>query len=372
MIFIIAFSTLISLAYAVLILRFRGAIGTLSAAEPARSSSGKLISIIVPFRNERENLKALLHDLARLDYPPDKFELILVDDHSEDGSDAVVRSFFRDREYPFRLLKTEEGAGKKAALRKAWREARGEIIVQTDADCRVPRSWLQHLAGNFSTNTVLVAGLVRMKAGRNFWSTFAALEFMSLQAITAGTIVTGKAIMASGANLAYRRKLTNKPITGGKRLSGDDTFLLQSAGNKGQVLYLIDPRSATETSATQTFGELLNQRARWGGKTLSYPSAFARMLAVLVVMVNVQLPLILAGAWLAPTMWYLLAGLFLVKTLADRALLRRFAALSGQRSLLKIYWSASLMYPLYILLTGLLIIFGKAEWKGREFRPVTD
>ena len=114
MIFIIAFSTYLSLTYVLLIVRLYGALHDRNSSDVTAWSDPQ-VSIIVPFRNEEEKLPALLEKVEALKYPRDRFEIILVDDHSEDQSCAVVREFALKTEIGVRLLQLSEVEGKKAA-----------------------------------------------------------------------------------------------------------------------------------------------------------------------------------------------------------------------------------------------------------------
>ncbi|HEY4789172.1 MAG TPA: glycosyltransferase, partial [Bacteroidales bacterium] len=103
-------------------------------------ASDVFTSIIVPVRDEEENIKLLLDDLTSQNYPLEQFEIILVDDHSSDNSVQLAK------EYPASNLKIQtlptDSNGKKAALRLGIQEAKGELIITTDADCRRGSGWL--------------------------------------------------------------------------------------------------------------------------------------------------------------------------------------------------------------------------------------
>lgn len=371
MIFIIAFSTYLSLTYVLLIVRLYGALHDRNSSDVTAWSDPQ-VSIIVPFRNEEEKLPALLEKAEALKYPRDRFEIILVDDHSEDQSCAVVREFAQKTEVGVRLLQLSEKEGKKAALALAIRAAKYDMILQTDADCHFSRNWLKSMTGYLDHETRMVVGGVKMIKGLGFWSGFAALEYMSLQAITAAFVRINNPIMASGANLLYGREVWDQTRMHTSRRSGDDTFLVQEAAKSGKITFARDPEAQVTTEAPSGLRSLLNQRARWGGKSTSYPSVSAKLLAVFIAIFNLQILFLLFMAFFNLVYLKLVLGMMMIKIVTDYLFLRRYAKLSEQEKLMRYFLPSALLYPVYIALTGVWILFGRADWKGRRFRPVTD
>lgn len=126
-------------------------------------------SVIVPTYARPEQLAACLGALARLDYPRDRFEVIVVDDASEMPPEAVVVSF-RDRLNV--TLVTQSHAGPAAARNTGAARARGEFLAFTDDDCTPAPDWLQALAGRFAaTPDRAVGGQMRNALPENPYST---------------------------------------------------------------------------------------------------------------------------------------------------------------------------------------------------------
>jgi cellulose synthase/poly-beta-1,6-N-acetylglucosamine synthase-like glycosyltransferase len=119
--------------------------------EPAEWPS---ISITVPVYNEEASIGATLESLLRIDYPPDRRQILVVSDASTDGTDAIARSF-ADR--GVELLRLPERRGKSGAENAAAAVVRGDIVVNIDATVRLrPRS-LKALVRAFQDPTVGVA-----------------------------------------------------------------------------------------------------------------------------------------------------------------------------------------------------------------------
>src|SRR5436309_2696283 len=111
---------------------------------PAGPASTK-ISVIIPARNEEANIGVLLQALQQQTYPRELFEVIVVDDHSEDDTVAVVKQFKEVK--LLSVASNNINSFKKKAIETGITAATNELIVTTDADCRAPADWLQTIAG---------------------------------------------------------------------------------------------------------------------------------------------------------------------------------------------------------------------------------
>ena len=100
-------------------------------------------SVVIPFRNEAENLPNLLESIAALKYPKELVEFILVDDDSSDNSVSIIDDFLNNR-MTIRVInnKRTSNSPKKDAITTAISIAKNNWIVTTDADCIVPENWL--------------------------------------------------------------------------------------------------------------------------------------------------------------------------------------------------------------------------------------
>jgi GT2 family glycosyltransferase len=104
-------------------------------------------SIVIPTYARLRQLATCLQSLARLDYPRDRFEVIVVDDGSETPPEAVVASFCGHLDVT--LLK-QAHAGPAAARNTGASHARGKFLAFTDDDCAPALDWLQSLAARFA------------------------------------------------------------------------------------------------------------------------------------------------------------------------------------------------------------------------------
>jgi cellulose synthase/poly-beta-1,6-N-acetylglucosamine synthase-like glycosyltransferase len=332
------------------------------------------VSIVVPFRDEGENIKLLLKDVAKQFYPNNLYELVLVNDHSSPANMHLVKEYVQRTSVRNIMLLKNPGRGKKEALAYGMSKAHAPLILQTDADCRLPEHWISEMVQDFmDVETELVLGPVGMVPGNTFWSRFAALDFLSLQASGLGLALNNRPFMGSAANMAYRKttwlKHADKHI---REQSGDDTFLIQSLAAERKLAIRTSGLSAAlvKTEAPVTLWEFIQQRLRWGGKTKHYKSTLAKLIALDVFFLNLLFLLMLGLSFWDGSFLPFALSFFLTKVYVDMTLLMRFAHLSEQRSLLRPFLAVSLLYAFYIVGTSLLILLapGMAKWKGDPVR----
>jgi len=108
------------------------------------------VTIVIAAYNEAENIEATIRNKLEQDYPPDKLDILVVSDASNDGTDDIVAAFGSR----VRLLRQEARAGKTAALNLAVREATGDVIVFSDANSLYDPSAVRLLIRNFHDESV--------------------------------------------------------------------------------------------------------------------------------------------------------------------------------------------------------------------------
>ena len=164
-------------------------------------------SVVIPARNEAPRLGHLLDDLAqqRGDFP-----VVVVDDHSTDGTSDVARS--HDLFLHGRLtVHSNRGKGKKSALMSGLETTSTPWVVTLDADVRLPRSWSQawqRCLNQLDNHTACVAGPVALASNPacpGLWEGVQALDYAAQMGWSAGCLAQGRPGSASGANLAVKR-----------------------------------------------------------------------------------------------------------------------------------------------------------------------
>lgn len=114
-----------------------------------------LFSIIIPTYNRPKQLESCLTTLTQLEYPRDRFEVIVIDDGSDNPLDKVVVRF--EDSLNVRLIR-QENAGPAAARNHAAEYAKGKYLAFTDDDCKPAKNWLQALEKCFTENPDCIVG----------------------------------------------------------------------------------------------------------------------------------------------------------------------------------------------------------------------
>jgi len=191
-------------------------------------------SIVIPFRNEAGNLPDLLHSISNLVYPKHLFEIIFVDDASEDHSADLINNFkLTNSAVEIKLIKNNRltNAPKKDAIAHAIQEAKHDWIMTTDADCILPKYWLSGFDEYIQkSNAKCVVGPLTYSINNSLLERFQILDILSLQAATAGGFGIQKPFLCNGANFAYKKELFHKlnGFKGNTNISsGDDIFFLE-------------------------------------------------------------------------------------------------------------------------------------------------
>jgi cellulose synthase/poly-beta-1,6-N-acetylglucosamine synthase-like glycosyltransferase len=330
-------------------------------------------SIIIAARNEQDAIQTCLQGIIAQSYPPELFEVIVVDDFSEDDTSEKVQEVQNKYpQYHIRYVRLQSGSGKKKAIEYGISVSDNEWIITTDADCTMQAEWLSSiasfLAGN--KNSKLVSAPVRFTYDTTFFRQAQALEFMGLIGIGAACIWQGSPTMCNGANLIYKKSAFYE-VNGFKDVdhiaSGDDEFLMHKIAEKwpGQVHFLADKRAIVSTPPNTSLKQFIRQRKRWVSKSRLYKNK--RITNVLIVSYLYHLAMLIAlilGFW--NPLWLLLFALaFGSKLLVEYIFLRRVAAFFNERRLVRLLIPSAFLYILYVVFIGIYGNFGKYRWKGR-------
>lgn len=341
--------------------------------------SEPLFSVLIAARNEAAALPHLLDALRRQTLAPALFEVLIADDHSDDGTAALVAAAAKTSLFALHLVALPPGAtGKKAALAAAIAQARAPWVVCTDADCRPGPGWLRAYADllHSSTHPLIhfLSGPVRLTPGGAWFDGLLGLEFAGLVGVGGACIRRGRPTMCNGANLAFRRSTFYE--VGGYAdnaglASGDDEFLLHKMHQRypAGIRFVADARAVVDTPAPATLRALLRQRVRWASKYQHYRTAAPRQLALLVLGANVSLALGLALALNWPALWPWVAAAWALKLGADAWLLAPMLRLLRRPQWLVWLLPLQLLYAPYALAVGLAGQRAQGyQWKGRQVR----
>ena len=330
------------------------------------------VSVVIPVRNEFGKLENLERSLQQQDYPASQYEVIFVDDHSEDGS-AEFLAQLAERNQHYKLIRLDgKSTGKKQAIHAGIQQAGGSWIIQSDADCTWPSTFISGHARRAGEGDVqLIAGPVLNRNCSGLWCKLESLDVMSLTGTGMASFLRGRPILCSGANLSYSKRLyaeLSQELLKVPAASGDDIFLLLGARRSGAgTAYLASGQYVVETESTGGPRAFLQQRVRWGSKSKHYNHLDLISLTLLVWLTNLSLTVFLFGVFFNGLFLPLFIAAWLLKSLADFLLLSRTAGLLGRSSLLRWFPLAAIFYYFYVTLAGLFSLAGKYHWKQRGY-----
>jgi cellulose synthase/poly-beta-1,6-N-acetylglucosamine synthase-like glycosyltransferase len=344
---------------------------SLRTFNPSGNHLPMAVSVIIPVRNEAANMRSLMHGLSSIVYPPDQYEILIVDDHSTDGSwEELLQSIPKNGNIRCLQLPENEST-KKAAITHGVKAAKGELIVATDADCRFGPDWLTTLSAFYRQHdAAFIAAPVKMVHGRSWFEKFQVLDFLTLQGITAASVARKFLTMCNGANLAYPR-VVFESVNGFQGISeipsGDDMLLMHKIyiRNPSKVLYCKSPAAIVKTPAEKSWRTFLHQRIRWASKATVYSDKRITAVLYLVYFLNLCFAVMLVAS-IVDLRWLAFLVLFTIgKIIIEYPFVAAVSRFYNQQYLLKYFILFQPAHIAYTLIAGWLGTFGKYQWKGR-------
>lgn len=340
-----------------------------------RKGAQTSFSVVIPFRNEIDNLPQLLASLQKLKYPYDHFEIIFIDDASSDGSAQIIIEALADWEGVYQIIPNQKKSGspKKNAISAAIAIAEHNWIITTDADCQVPITWLESYHNYIAAhNPIFLAAPVGYSASTRLPEQYQLLDGLSLQAVTMAGFRVRPPMLCNGANMGYLKKAFYevKGFDGNNHLaSGDDIFLLDKMRRvfPDRVHYLKSRKAIVITGVQTSWKGLIEQRVRWASKTTKQNNLTAKILGVIVFLANYWMIHSILWSVLHPSSFYYVLLYFVGKFIIDTLVLNRSASFFKVRIP---WWSLlqnSFIYPFITVLVVIRSIWGGYLWKGRKF-----
>lgn len=331
--------------------------------------------VLIAFRNEENNLKTSAESLIRQANENDTIRRVTwIDDHSTDNGRAVLEQILKEQDpLRFRIL-SSDGQGKKAALRTGLKQVESEVVLTLDADVVPEPDWAPGMIAPFADDRIqMVCGPVHIRTeGSSPVASFEAIDVLSLIASARSLIQLGFPVMNNGANLAYRH-CAFQDVNGFEgnedQPSGDDVFLLHKIANRfpGGV-YSPSPEIAAGviTDPQPSVGALIGQRVRWAGKSKSYRSAAAQLVALWIALICLVITVGLPLSFFHAEMTVPLICLWTGKATFDAVFLYRASSRYGRRLSPGRMWLLGMMYPFYTTWIALKAGFSGYTWKGRQ------
>ena len=334
------------------------------------------LSIIIPFRNETQNILESLASIEKQDYPKDKFEVIYVNDFSDDESLELLNK--AEKSLNIRILSVPEEYSKyqhkKRAIRFGIENSSGSIIVTTDADCIHGMKWLRIIVGQFDGETGFVSGPVEFIEESTLFNRMQKLEFAGLVLTGAGLIGIGEPIICNAANIAYRRKAFEE-VSGftykHSLASGDDELLMQKIRQVTtyKIKFCMNKEAVVRTSSNSSLNQFYQQRKRWASKGLFYSNHILILKLIMIFLFYLSFPLqLVLGIIYEPIflLWMLL--FFVIKAMMEYLILKTGADYLFNKSILRPFILAEILHIPYILIAGISGTLGNYIWKERKIK----
>ncbi len=225
------------------------------------------ISIVIAAKNEEENIISLIKSIKDLDFPSKQFELIIVDDNSNDNTLKVAESYAKDLPNLFIYsIKEKRLPGKKGALDFGIAKTRYPYILITDADCIPAKDWLKNYSNKFSEGYDFLFGIAPFVKEDSLINKISCFENLKSSILTFSAANIGFPYSAAARNFGFN-KLSFYKIAGynntTETLSGDDDLLLREAvKNRLRIGTIVESSSCVYSYSKKTFKEYFSQRSR--------------------------------------------------------------------------------------------------------------
>ncbi len=373
---IVALISFISLAltflYAFLLLFLRTGWQKIPFYTPLSVKPRTKVSVLIAARNEAESIHLTIEDIINQDYPAELFEFIIVDDHSTDNTSEIIGSY-ADRGVKLIQLNEKEALNsyKKKAITEAINVATGELIVATDADCRMGKNWLINIVGLYQEkNYNLISSPVVYFEEKSLFERLQTLEFLYLIGLGAAGIGNKMPSTCNGANLAYKREVFFE-LGGFKGIddlaSGDDELFLHKVAKAypGTIGFCKSQEACVYTHAKSSIKEFVQQRRRWASKSVKYKDKKIIVLAVCMWIFNISLALNFVLAFFYPDFLKLVTIQFLIKFCAELFFVESLASFAKRKELLINLTFLTFLHVVYLIYIGVMGNAGKYNWKDR-------
>jgi cellulose synthase/poly-beta-1,6-N-acetylglucosamine synthase-like glycosyltransferase len=330
------------------------------------------VTLLIAARNEEENITLTIEDILAQDYPKHLLEVIIVDDHSTDRTAEIISSYSSQG---IKLLQMNEAqklnSYKKKAIAEAIKLSTGDLMVATDADCRMGSQWLSSVVSYYeSEQPVMISSPVAYFQEKTLFERLQTLEFSYLIGIGASFIGNGRASTCNGANFAYRKDVFYEVggFTGIDDLaSGDDELLLQKVAEcyPGRIGFLKEREAIVYTHAKPTLADFLQQRRRWASKSTKYKDKSVVALAVGIWLFNLSMLINACLSFYSVSFLQLFGLQLLLKYLFEAAFLLPITTFFKRSGLIGLLLILSPIHILYFVYVGLIGNTSKYQWKGR-------
>lgn len=336
----------------------------------------KKVSVIIPFRNESNNILTSLKSLQSQTYPQELLEVIYVNDNSDD--DSLNKILTENKNNNIKILTVSDeyspNSHKKRAVSFGIKNSTGEIIISTDADCTHNKYWVETIVCQFDEETGFVSGPVYFNNSDKIFNKLQQIEFAGLVIVGAGLIGNNYPKICNAANCAYSKNAFDK-VSGFEDslhlTSGDDELLMQKiAKDTGyKIKFVADKNSIVYTDSNKTIKDFFRQRKRWASKGLFYSdNLFIAKLILIYLYYLFLASSFIIGIFLSSKIFISFIAAFIIKIVFEFVIIKKGIKIFHEKSIKLIFILGELFHIPYILISGLAGSFGNYIWKERRVK----
>jgi cellulose synthase/poly-beta-1,6-N-acetylglucosamine synthase-like glycosyltransferase len=328
------------------------------------------VSVIIAARNEENNIGDCLMSLSKVNYPKDKLQVIIVNDHSEDSTQEIIDQYkncFPDFISFIPEIRGWHLIGKTNAIAQGIEASNGEIIITSDADCTFKTTWIKDLVKYYDDRTGIVCGFTYVEH-KNTFEGMQSLDWVYLLTVASGSFGLKIPLACVGNNMSFRRKAYDE-VGGYKSLKfsiTEDFALLQGVvkTKKWKCKYPFETGNLALSKACSTYDEIFRQKKRWGtgGKKAPFIGFILMTAGFLISGLSIAVP------FLPTTLYYkaLIIGtkfgldfLFLIFSMKEFKLFKLY----------RYFLIFEIYYTTYVVMLPFLVFINrKVIWKGRVYK----
>ena len=322
------------------------------------------VSIIVPAKNEAENISKCINSLSAQNYPKDKYEIIAVNDGSDDQTKNILEEH-AIKSPLINLINIEPkfSLGKLNAIDEGILKSKGEIIITTDADVWMRKNWIKSMVKDFDLKTGMIVGLAIEKLNNKLITAFQTLDACVIRIVSASLIEMKMPITCQGANLAFKKdvyfEVRDRVLSLAKKY-GNREWLMQEIdlATKWNIKAQCTRDSIVSTNSPINWLGLINQRARWASTGKQYSKKIIRIYLLLIYlsMLNFLLIPFLFNLKLVSIFW-------LIKFIIDILVAFSIIKILEMPRLAVAFPIVFILQPLIVVFSGFLGSFNLYRWK---------
>tara|TARA_B100000674_G_scaffold198833_1_gene162237 strand:- start:212 stop:1357 length:1146 start_codon:yes stop_codon:yes gene_type:complete len=243
-------------------------IGNLKNGDRTKNQILNQISVIVAVKNGQKSLPHLLNNLLSQNYKGN-VEFIIVDDQSVDNTKKIIKDFSL-KNNKIKYVSSDQGdqrlSYKKKAIDAGIKQAKYNILLFTDVDCKLPNTWIKTMNENFHNDTDFLIGVAKTDTSNNIISCFQKIDLQMLFCVARGMTIMNFPFASIGQNQAYRKEIYNEIgfLDISDSIQGDDTLFLQLCLKNNIKVNFNDDRNSFVNSRTENdLIPFIKQRMRW-------------------------------------------------------------------------------------------------------------